>query len=147
MHSFSSNHSATTAGAFGETGYGAIAPFPGLACLQFRSFLILTNRSWQTLYGSTECLPFKIFGWNPNTQDFSLCLFDASFSDLESYAELDPESDRLVLYQCSPDIEICYIYQPHFQDAQSAYPTQYGLQVLVSADAETWEVVAEGEYR
>ncbi|MBD2258954.1 hypothetical protein [Pseudanabaena sp. FACHB-2040] len=146
MQSFSSRRAITSEATWDEA-RGAIAPFPGLAGLQTQSFLILTNRSWETLHGPMGCLPFKIFGWNPQAQDFTLCLFDASFSDLENYAEFDSVSNELMLYQSHPEAQICYIYQPYLEDTNSTYPTQYELRVLISADGENWEVVAEGEYR
>ncbi|HEY9737103.1 MAG TPA: hypothetical protein V6D06_12505 [Trichocoleus sp.] len=125
----------------------ATASCPGLSCLQTQSFLVLTNCSWETVHGPIACHPFKIFGWNPTTQDFTLCLFDGSLTDLETYAELYQEGNYLLLYQTHPDAQLCYVYRPQFSTISAFYPIEYSLQVLVCVDGETWDVVAEGEYR
>lgn len=147
MQPFSGRSLATASEKIGTEAQGAVASFPGLGCLQSQSFLVLTNRSWETACGPVACHPFKIFGWNSEAQDFTLCLFDASLSDLDSYAEFYQGGDHLLLYQSHPDAELCYVYRPQFASANTGYPTEYSLQILVCVDGETWEVVAEGEYR
>lgn len=146
MQSFSGHSLATAAGVAGEV-RGAISSWPGLECLQSQSFLVLTNRSWETCRGPVGCRPFKIFGWSPHTQNFTLCLFDASLSDLENYAEFHAQGNCLLLYQHHPDAQLCYAYRPCFLEANSTYPSQYKLQVFISVDGKTWDEVAEGEYR
>ncbi|HEY9763171.1 MAG TPA: hypothetical protein V6D07_11650 [Trichocoleus sp.] len=147
MQPFLNHGLALSSAQTGDSEGGAIAPFPTLECLQTQSFLILTNHSWEANVGPLSCYPFKIFGWSPDTQDYTLCLFDASTSDLDSYAEFLDRGNHLLLYQCHPDVQICYSYRPSFHSDISTYPTQYVLQVFVCMDGDSWELIAEGEYR
>lgn len=146
MHSFSHRGPALSSVRTGDWEGSAIAPFPTLECLQTQSFLILTNRSWEADVGPLSCHPFKIFGWSPDTQAYTLCLFDASVSDLDSYAEFLDRGNHMLLYQCHPEVQICYSYRPCFDNEASSYPSQYALQVFVCADGDSWELIAEGEY-
>lgn len=119
---------------------------PHLGVFQSQSFLILSNQNWQEFHHCQGCRPFKIFGWDPKKQAFTLPLFDAALTDLEHYIELSDDGNQLLLYQIHPDRMFCYVYQPCASEGSSLHPTQYQLQAFACHDHQKWELLIEGDY-